>query len=55
MKIAKRWEVRYLPFGAQRHVVRRFPTESRARAFYRRLWTRREPPTEQTIKEMEIQ
>lgn len=44
-----RWYVKYEPWGARRAVTRWFPTERRARAFYKRLWTRPYPPTGQTV------
>lgn len=45
-----RWIVTYRPWGARRAVVRYFPNERRARAFYKKLWRRPEPPEEQDIR-----
>lgn len=44
-----RWIVRYTPWGARCAVVRYFPTQPRATAFYRRLWKRSYPPEEQSV------
>lgn len=44
------WIVKYRTFRKPRRTVRRrFPTERRARSFYRKLWKRREPPLSQAL------
>lgn len=43
------WIVSYLLPGRKKRTLRRFPTERKARQFYTRLATRRDPPDVQSI------
>lgn len=48
--VAVPWVVKYRTFRNPRRTIRRrFPSEPRARAFYRKLWKRREPPLSQAV------
>ncbi len=50
-KPKKGWKVDYVPWGAKKTVIRRFPTEGKARSFYKKLLKRESPPSAQGIAE----
>ncbi len=44
-----KWVVKYVPDGSDKWMVKRFPTEPKARKFYMGLIKRRNPPSNQGI------
>lgn len=50
-KKKNKWKVDYVPWGAKKAVIRRFPTEGSARRFYKKLFRRSNPPSTQGISE----
>lgn len=46
-----KWVVKYVPWGSEKWMVKRFPTEPKARKFYMGLIKRRNPPANQGISE----
>ncbi len=51
MKKAKKsgWKVDYVPWDSKKKLIRHFPTEPKARAFYKKLLRRENPPSTQGI------
>lgn len=49
-KKKREWSVVWLPENGQR-MRRWFPSETRARSFYRKLYLRPNPPLEQSLRE----
>lgn len=43
------WSVVYRHWWSKRPITRRFATERAARAYYKSLWRRREPPVSQAV------